>query len=138
MNLRALLVVSAAISAATIGFCATVQTKTTEPSTTKIVHMTKAKQFSPKTLTIKVGDTVEWVNDDQQNLHNATTDKNATDIPKAIQMPKGAKPFNSGLMTPGNHFSYRFTVPGTYRYVCVPHQPDMVGTIIVEEKQAAE
>jgi len=104
----------------------------------KVIHMTTAKQFNPKTLTIAVGDTVEWVNDDNGNLHNATTDKNATDIPKAIQMPKGAKPFNSGLMTPGKHYRYRFTVPGTYRYVCVPHQPEMVGTIIVQEKQAQE
>ena len=107
----------------------------TQGSTT-VIHMTKTKQFDPKTATITVGDTVEWVNDDAGNLHNATTDKNATDFPKAIQMPKGAKPFNSGLMTPSKHYRYKFTVPGTYRYVCVPHQPEMVGTIIVKEKQA--
>src|SRR5690349_13154059 len=104
-----------------------VNPQASSPSTSsnaiKVVHMT-AKQFNPKTLTISVGDTVEWVNDDSGNLHNATTDKNATDIPKAIQMPKGAKPFNTGLMTPGKHYRYRFTVPGTYRYVCVPHQPE--------------
>lgn len=105
------------------------------PSGPIVVHMTSGKQFNPKTLTISVGDTVEWVNDDANNLHNATTDRNATDIPKAIQMPKGAKPFNTGLMTPNKRYRYRFTVPGTYRYVCVPHQPEMVGTIIVKEKQ---
>jgi plastocyanin len=107
------------------------------PNSTKVVHMTAAKQFSPMTLTLAVGDTVEWVNDDPQNLHNATTDKNASDIPKAIQMPKGAKPFNSGLLAPGKHYTYRFTVPGTYRYVCAPHQPEMVGTIVVQEKRAS-
>jgi len=99
------------------------------------IHMTAAKQYDPKTVTISVGDTVEWVNDDPANLHNITTDKDATDIPKAIQMPKGAKPFNSGLVAQGKRWRYRFTVPGTYRYVCAPHQPGMVGTIIVKAKE---
>ena len=99
------------------------------------IHMTVAKQYSPKTVTISVGDTVEWVNDDPANLHNITTDKDATDIPKAISMPRGAKPFNSGLIVQGQRFRYTFTVPGWYRYVCVPHQPEMVGTIIVKERQ---
>jgi plastocyanin len=67
-------------------------------------------------------------------MHNITTNKDATDIPKAIQMPKGAKPFDSGLIVQGKKWSYRFMVPGTYRYVCVPHQPEMVGTIIVRPR----
>ena len=131
MNQRILLVSLASWILATFS-SAVAQNPPTEPI---IIHMTSGKQFSPKTLTISVGDTVEWVNDDANNLHNATTDRNATDIPKAIQMPKGAKPFNTGLMTPNKRYRYRFTVPGTYRYVCVPHQPEMVGTIIVKEKQ---
>jgi plastocyanin len=102
-----------------------------------VVHMTTTKQYNPKTVTISVGDTVEWVNDDPGNIHNATTDKDATDVPKAIQMPKGAKPFNSGLMLTGKRYRYKFTVPGTYRYICVPHQPGMVGTVIVKPKDNA-
>jgi plastocyanin len=98
------------------------------------IHMTVAKQYDPKNVTISVGDTVEWVNDDPANMHNITTNKDATDIPKAIQMPKGAKPFDSGLIVQGKKWSYRFMVPGTYRYVCVPHQPEMVGTIIVRPR----
>ena len=98
------------------------------------IHMSSTKQYEPKTVTINVGDTVEWVNDDHGNLHNVTTDKDATDMPRAISIPRGAKPFNSGLMPPGKTFRYTFTVPGTYRYVCVPHQPDMVGVIVVRPK----
>lgn len=135
MNLRTLRLLFVIALASTSIMSAGQQTA--GAGSTKVIHM-NGKQFSPKTLTVSVGDTVEWVNDDPQNLHNVTTDKNSTDIPKAIQMPKGAKPFNSGMMTPGKHYRYRFTVPGTYRYVCVPHQPDMVGTIVVEEKQAAQ
>jgi plastocyanin len=98
------------------------------------IHMSSGKQYEPKSVTVNVGETVEWVNDDRANLHNVTTDKDATDMPKAIAMPRGAKPFNSGLMPPGKSFRYTFTVPGTYRYVCVPHQPDMVGVIVVRPK----
>ena len=133
MSLRALSSVLAVFLFLIVG--SGVRAQSASAGTTTVIHMTTAKQFNPKTITVTVGDTVEWVNDDGGNLHNATTDKNATDIPKAIQMPKGAKAFNSGLMTPGKHYRYRFTVPGTYRYVCVPHQPEMIGTIIVQEKR---
>ncbi len=130
MVLRVLIVISALCAGC---MCLPVPPTSSAGSVT-VIHMTANKQYSPKTVTISVGDSVEWVNDDPANVHNATTDKDATDIPKAIQLPNGAKPFNSGLIQVGKRYRYKFTVPGTYRYVCVPHQPEMVGTIIVQPK----
>ena len=96
-----------------------------------IIHMTINKQYVPKEVTISVGDTVEWVNDDPQHEHDVSTSKDETENPKAIELPKGAKPFSSGLMPYGKRWRHRFTVAGTYRYICLPHQPRMVGTIVV-------
>jgi plastocyanin len=49
-------------------------------------------------------------------------------------MPAGAKPFNSGNIEPGKQYPHTSTVPGTYKYFCIPHGAlGMVGTIVVTE-----
>ncbi len=70
--------------------------------------------FSPRTLTINVGDRVTWTNTDSV-AHTATATSGA---------------FDTGNIEPGDSASVRFTVPGTYRYTCTPH-PTMTGTIRV-------
>jgi plastocyanin len=96
------------------------------------VRMTVNKKFVPATVTIKVGDSVEWIAEDPFHQHSITTDAQQAEDRKLVQIPPGAKPFNSGLIEPGRSFRYRFTVPGTYKYVCPPHeQSNMVGTILV-------
>jgi plastocyanin len=96
------------------------------------VRMTVNKKFVPATVTIKVGDSVEWIADDPFHQHSVTTDASQVEDRKLVQIPLGAKPFNSGLIEPGKSFRYRFTVTGTYKYVCSPHeQSNMVGTIVV-------
>src|SRR5713226_9272722 len=61
----------------------------------------------------------------------SAADKPAVVI-KMTDIPPGAKPFDSGFMRPGTTFDYTFTVPGTYRYTCVPHEKDgMNGTVVV-------
>ena len=96
------------------------------------IHMTANKKFVPATVTIKVGDAVEWIADDPFHQHVVTTDALQVEDRKLVQTPSGAKPFTSGLIEPGGSFRYRFTIPGTYKYVCPPHeQSNMMGTIIV-------
>jgi plastocyanin len=70
--------------------------------------------FSPRTITINVGDRVRWTNTDAI-VHTATATSGA---------------FDTGDLGEGESASVRFTVPGTYRYVCTPH-PTMTGTIRV-------
>ena len=42
--------------------------------------------------------------------------------------------FDSGFIPPGGDYSYTFTVPGRYRYFCLPHEKaGMVGVIVVKK-----
>src|SRR5690606_35600387 len=50
-----------------------------------------------------------------------------------VEQPAGAEPFDSGNIDRRRTWSHTFTVPGTYRYVCVPHElAGMVGVVVVE------
>jgi plastocyanin len=89
-------------------------------------------KFVPLTVTIDKGDTVEWINN-AVSLHSVTTNPAVAQDPKDVSSPAGAKPFDSGFMTPGVKWSYTFTVPGTYKYLCLPHEKyHMVGIVVVK------
>jgi len=89
--------------------------------------------YTPEKATIKVGDTVQWVNDGQTVHSVSTTAANAQKRGDA-SMPKGAQAFDSGFIPPGGDYSYTFTVPGTYKYFCLPHEKaGMVGVIVVKK-----
>jgi plastocyanin len=76
--------------------------------------------FGPSDLTIVVGDTVTWTN--------------AEDSPHTVSDAAGS--FDSGNVDAGQSFSFTFTTPGTYTYVCRYHD-EMVATITVVEAGAA-
>ncbi|MGZ3621019.1 MAG: cupredoxin domain-containing protein [Candidatus Binataceae bacterium] len=89
-------------------------------------------KFMPMSVTIQKGDTVEWINN-AQSLHSVTTNPAVAQDPKDVSAPKDAKPFDSGFMPPGAKWSYTFTVPGTYKYLCLPHEKDkMTGIVVVK------
>jgi plastocyanin len=94
--------------------------------------MTPERMFVPENITIKVGQTVEWVNDDKTMPHEVTTDENVASDPSNVSMPEGAAPFDSRLITSGKSFRHQFMVPGPYRYACPPHENDgMLGEVTV-------
>ena len=104
------------------------------PDKEAVVHMTNSMRFVPAEVRITVGQSVVWMNISSL-VHTVTADpalaKNSADA----QLPKGAQPFNSGNVVPGQTFRHVFDVPGTYRYFCIPHEGmGMVGTVIVKEK----
>lgn len=70
--------------------------------------------YSPARVTIRQGQTVEWVNLDP-TVHTVTETDRAWD---------------SGLIEEGGRFRRSFDEPGTYTYFCLPH-PTMQGTIVV-------
>ncbi|MDP2659636.1 MAG: cupredoxin family copper-binding protein [Dehalococcoidia bacterium] len=71
--------------------------------------------FGPKTLTVPVGTTVRWTNQDSA-AHTASSTKGA---------------FDSGNLAQGQSFSFKFTQAGSYDYVCKIHS-NMTGTITVQ------
>jgi plastocyanin len=70
--------------------------------------------FRPATLTVNAGDTVTFVNNDDET-HTATANDNT---------------FDSGSLKEKASFSYTFAKPGTYTYHCKIHTT-MKGTIVV-------
>jgi len=73
--------------------------------------------FNPDTVTISVGDTVRWTNNDGAISYTATS---TTGV------------FDSGTLGNGQQFSFTFTQAGIYPYHCSIH-PSMTGTITVDE-----
>lgn len=71
--------------------------------------------FNPATVTVAVGTTVNWVNNDSAS-HTVTSD---TGI------------FESGSLAKGGTYSFTFANAGTYKYHCSVHS-SMKGTVIVQ------
>lgn len=97
-----------------------------------VVDMTDDDVFTPESISIAAGTTVRWTNRSKES-HTVTDDPNAASDPKDVALPAGARPFDSGKIKPGGTFAQKFTVPGTYRYVCRPHEEmGMKGTVLVK------
>ncbi len=99
-------------------------------------------QFYPASLTIDAGDTVQWSFPTAEYPHrhlprHRTSDAAAADDPSA-SAPAGGTTYDgsvytsSGFMAGGAKYALTFTKPGTYRYWCTVHVPEMVGTIVVQ------
>jgi plastocyanin len=88
--------------------------------------------FEPKLVSIKTGDSVEW-NNEGNEVHHATSDASIAINAGEVVTPKGAEPFDSGFLRPGETFTYTFTVPGVYKYACIVHETKgMLGEIVVK------
>jgi amicyanin len=73
--------------------------------------------FSPKTVTVKVGQKITWTNEDS--------------VPHNVTSKSGAK-ISSPTFNKGGTFSFTPTKAGTIDYVCTIH-PGMEGTIVVKQ-----
>ena len=76
--------------------------------------------FLPYEVSINVGDTVTWVNDD--TAAHTSTGGSPSDGPSGV--------FDSSLILAGSSFSFTFNEAGTYEYFCMVH-PWMTGIVIV-------
>lgn len=72
--------------------------------------------FSPAAVTVPLGSTVTWVNQDA--------------VPHTVTSTSGPASFDSGQMTSGASYSATFKTAGTYKYYCADH-PQMTATITV-------
>ncbi len=71
--------------------------------------------FDPTNLTVAVGDTVTWTNEDDA-VHTVTSD--------------GDGPLDSGDLDAAASYEATFGQPGTFAYICTIH-PSMDGTVKV-------
>ncbi len=71
--------------------------------------------FDPKTVTVKKGQEVKWVNEDSAP-HNVTSDDGT---------------LKSKDFSQGGSFTYKATKAGTFNYVCTIH-PQMKATLVVQ------
>jgi plastocyanin len=95
------------------------------------VEMSGRMRYEPASVRIRAGETVLWRNASTLT-HTVTADRAQARLPESVQLPRGAPPFHSGMIGPAGSWRYTFTVPGTYRYFCVPHETQgMVGTVEV-------
>lgn len=107
------------------------ETQGKESKQLTIIQMTNEFRYVPNRVKINRGDTIEWKNVSQV-VHTVTADRVRAANPNNVVLPKAAKPFDSGDIQPGRSFTYTFSVPGQYRYFCVPHETfGMVGEIEV-------
>ena len=124
---RGVAVLVSVLGAAYFAFGAQTEAQTAQ----HVVKMTSANRFGPQKVTIKVGETVEWQNVSRAR-HTVTANRSLAKDPAHVTLPEGAKPFDSGMIGPGESWRYTFERPGTYRYFCIPHeQLGMVGEIEV-------
>lgn len=95
------------------------------------VGMTNQLTYTPERVSIRAGQTVKWTNT-SDIVHTVTADPQKANNPEHVRLPGQARTFDSGDIEPGGTFTHTFTVPGTYRYFCIPHEAaGMVGEVEV-------
>jgi plastocyanin len=77
-------------------------------------------EFTPASVTVKLGDTVMWTNDGP-STHTVTADDGS---------------FESGDLSAGKTFSHMFQTAGTFTYHCSIH-PFMTAEVIVQSGSSA-
>ncbi|MHB1524806.1 MAG: cupredoxin domain-containing protein [Candidatus Dormibacteria bacterium] len=94
------------------------------------VQATNSFKFIPASVCLKAGGSITWKN--TGNVPHTTTDlAGLAANPANAALPAGAKGWNASLQ-PGVPFTLKFTVAGTYKYFCIPHELlGMLGQITV-------
>jgi plastocyanin len=101
-----------------LGACASTPTQNgnSQPATNVVKVNIKDFTFDPAVVSIQVGTTVQWTNNDSMT-HTVTSD---------------AGLFDSGNLSTDDTFSFTFDEPGTFTYSCTIH-PSMTGTVEVSQ-----
>lgn len=123
ISLSAVLVVSIIISIIDLEPIALGQSKISSISIAKgASNPSTTEPYNPSPLTVSVGTTVIWTNNDSTG--HTVTEGN----------PSGTTPtngFDSGILAPGKTFSHNFDTAGATQYYCTLH-PTMLGKILAK------
>lgn len=87
-----------------------------------IIGIKKDKSFDPNPIEIKVGDSVTWINDDNE-IHTVTSGRS--------EGPTIGQDFDSGTLASGESFTHKFEKTGTFEYFCSFHE-SMIGKVVVK------
>jgi plastocyanin len=91
--------------------------------------------FSPATLSVKAGTTVQWINSGPSS-HTTTSDGGVWNS-GTLSAPSGGGAYGGG--SAGGTYQFTFNTPGTYPYHCSIHPPSIAayagftGTITVTQ-----
>jgi plastocyanin len=95
--------------------------------------------FNPSTITVKVGETVTWRNDEP--ITHTVTSGRFMGIDKSTGLRSSQQPdgmFNTKLGGKGKTFSFTFTKSGTYTYYCDIHQGMNATITVVADTTSSE
>jgi plastocyanin len=84
------------------------------PVATDQVDLPRSYKFAPEAITVAVGTTVTWTNNDNFTHSVRLLDSGETQ-----------------MMKPGESVTHAFTAPGAYQYDCSLHPKDMQGSVLV-------
>jgi plastocyanin len=119
-RLRALVLLAAVAGAvvATVAACSGsggAAAAAASPVATNTVDLPRSYKFAPAAITVPVGTTVHWTNNDN--------------FTHSVQLDGVS---GQGLvMKPGESVSQAFQTAGTFHYVCAFHPQNMQGTVVV-------
>jgi len=95
------------------------------------VVITNSFRFEPSQVTIHAGEAIEWTNQSHFK-HTVTDDPKMAGQPVDAALPAEAQAFTSDEIPAGGSYRRKLTVPGAYRYFCMPHEGiGMLGKILV-------
>jgi plastocyanin len=98
-------------------FAACGQAASAVPVATDHVDLPRSYRFAPETITVPVGTTVTWTNNDNFTHSVRLLDPEADPL----------------MMKPGEQATYVFDRAGSFRYDCSLHPKDMTGSVLVED-----
>jgi plastocyanin len=88
------------------------------PVATTTVDLPKSYRFDPAAISVAVGSTVTWTNNDN--------------FTHSVQFLDGGLPIEPMTMEPGDSTTFTFADAGTYQYQCHLHPQDMQGSVVVQ------
>ncbi len=77
-------------------------------------------RYQPQVVTIRAGEQVRWINRERRQYHSVKIHRDGSQ--DAL--------IESDYFFPGDQWSYTFSEPGSYSYLCGPH-PEMSGRVEV-------
>lgn len=106
----------ARVSVVLLGAALLASCNTTPPPQEGVTDVTIANfTFTPKTVTIKQGESVRWTNGEIAIINHTTTSGNPGDADAGTL-------WDSGPLAPGETFTHQFTEVGEFSYFCDIHE----------------